>query len=203
MAYRAEFSINRIGKSTTSSSDRTSLLLEVRDYLVGKIQDDDSSTNGESTGSDGQAYANIDENPHFNSKVRNLSGRLYSEVRDYIERQIRGNDSRTDIESDVANDRAYAKIEAERHFNDKLWRLSVRLYSNDDELRAEVFFGVALEDEVSSSSAPMFMQDLVGRYDCRVGPHRLGVGVYEEGNLADLLFTRKRRLPVLMVSRGR
>jgi hypothetical protein len=201
MAYRAEFSINRIGKSTASPSDRTSLLLEVRDYLVEKIQDDDSSTNRESTASDGQAYADIGENPHFNSKVRNLSGRLYSEVRDYIERQIRGNDSRTDIESDVANDRAYAKIEAERHFNDKLWRLSVRLYSNDDELRAEVFFGVALEDEVSSSSAPMFMQDLVERYDCRVGPYLLGMGVYEEGNLADLLFTRKRRLPVLMVSR--
>ena len=42
MAYRAEFSINRIGKSAINPADRASLLAEVRDYLVEKIQDCDS-----------------------------------------------------------------------------------------------------------------------------------------------------------------
>ncbi len=156
MAYRAEFAINRIGKSTTSSSDRTSLLLEVRDYLVEKIQK---------------------------------------------------GDSRVDVESDVADDLAYANIDAELHSKDRLLRLSVRLYSNEDELRAEVFFSVALDDEVSSKPtpmfirAPLFMRELVKRYDCRVGPHRLGVTISGEGELATFLFHPQRKLPVLMVSR--
>ena len=42
MAYRAEFSINRIGESAISSADRASLLVEVRDYFVMKIQEGDS-----------------------------------------------------------------------------------------------------------------------------------------------------------------
>ncbi len=126
---------------------------------------------------------------------------LLSEVRDYLVEKVQDSDSRADVESDVADDRAHAKIDAERRLNDKLWRLSVRLYSNDDQLRAEVFFGVALEDEISSSSAPMFMRDLVERYDCRVGPHRLGAAAPEEDDLETLLFNPERKLPVLMVSR--
>ena len=201
MAYRAEFSINRIGKSAINPADRASLLAEVRDYLVEKIQEGDSRADAESGVADDLAYANKGEGGSFNENPRHLSGRLYSKVRDYLERQIRGSESRTDIESDAADDCAYAKIEAERHFNDKLWRLSVRLYSNEDELRAEVFFGVALEDEVSSSSAPMFMQDLIELFDCRVGPYPLRVGTLAEYELADLLFTPEHRLPVLMLSR--
>lgn len=201
MAYRAEFTISRIGESAISPEDRASLMMEVREYLVEKIQEGESRADTESEAADDLAYANKDEEGSFNESPRHLGGRLYSKVRDYLERQIRGSESRTDIESDAADDCAYAKIEAERHFNDKLWRLSVRLYSNEDELRVEVFFGVALEDEVSSSSAPMFMQDLVERFDCRVGPYRLGVGALAEYELADLLFTPEHRLPVLMLSR--
>ena len=201
MAYRAEFSIYRIGESAISPADRTSLLMEVRDYLLEKIQEGDSRADAESDVAEDLVYANRDEEGSFDENPRHLGGRLYSKVRDYLEKQIRGSESRTDIESDAADDCAYAKIEAERHFNDKLWRLSVRLYSNEDELRAEVFFGVALEDEVSSSSAPMFMQDLVERFDCRVGPYRLGVGALAECELADLLFTPEHRLPVLMLAR--
>lgn len=156
MAYRAEFTINRIGEPATSPADRISLLTEVRDYLVEEIQD--------------------------------------------------GN-SRTDVESDVADDLAYANIDAEMHSKGRLLRLSVRLYSNEDELRVEVFYSVTQEDEVSSRVTPMFirapnfMQDLVERYDCQVGPHRLGDTVSSDDELAGLLFNPERRLPVLMVSR--
>ena len=201
MAYRSEFSISRIGESAISPSDRVNLLLEVRDYLVEKIQEGDSSADVESATPDDRAYTDIDEDLNFRDRLRRRGVRLYTEAKDYLEKRIQGNNSRTDIESDVADDRAYAKIEAERHFNDQLWRLSVRLYSNEDELRAEVFFGIALEDDVSSSSAPMFMRELIEQYDCWIGPYKLGAGVYEEAELAILLFDSERRLPVLMVSR--
>ena len=156
MAYRAEFTISRIGESATSPADRANLLVEVRDYLVGEIQKDDS---------------------------------------------------RVDVESDVADDLAYANIDAELHSNDRLLRLSVRLYSNEDELRAEVFFSVTLQGEVSSKPtptlirAPLFMRELVKRYDCRVGLYQLGVAASEEDELAALLFDPERKIPVLMVSR--
>ena len=150
MAYRAEFTISRIGEFESSPADRASLLVEVRDYLWEKI--------------------NV-------------------------------GDSRADIEYDAADDLAFANIDAERHLNDKLWRLSVRLYANEDELRAEVSFGVALEDGVSSRPAPMFMSELVERYDCRVGPHRLRVSALEENELEAFVFDPRRRLPILMVSR--
>ena len=156
MAYRAEFTISRIGESVISPADRASLLMEVRDYLVGGIQKDDS---------------------------------------------------RVDVESYVADDLAYANIDAELYFKDRLLRLSVRLYSNEDELRAEVFFSATLQDEVSSKStpmfirAPLFMPELVKRYDCRVGPHQLGIAASEEDELAALLFDPERKIPVLMVSR--
>ena len=47
----------------------------------------------------------------------------------------------------------------------------------------------------------MFMRELVERYDCRVGPHRLGSAISEEQDLEKFLFDPKRKLPVLMVSR--
>ena len=154
MAYRAEFSINRIGESAISPSDRVSLLAEVRDCLIEEIQEGDSHAEVESDTVDEQAYAKVDEERGF---IRHLGGRLYSKVRDYLEKQIGDSDSRTDVESDATDDHAYAQIYAERHFDDKLWRLNVRLYSNEDELRAEVFFGAALDDEVSSRPAPAYV----------------------------------------------
>ncbi len=152
MAYRAEFSISRIGASASGPSDRARLLLEVKDYLLEKINKDD--------------------------------------------------DSPTAVESETADNYAYADINAERYYNDKLWRLAVRLYANEDELRAEVFSGVALEDgAVSSISAPKFMRELAERYECRVGPQRIGAAAPAKNELARLLFSPERKLPVLMVSK--
>lgn len=47
----------------------------------------------------------------------------------------------------------------------------------------------------------MFMRELVQRYDCRVGTHRLGFTILEEQDLEKFLFDPERKLPVLMVSR--
>ena len=201
MAYRAEFTIRRFGESGDSPLDRISLMAEVRDYLEEGIQrESDSRVEVESESADNRVNDDLDAEGHAGKKFRRMGGRLYSAVRDSFERRMRDRTSRADIESDMTDVYAFARIDAERYFDDGLWYLSVRLYSNDSELRAEVFFGAAREDENSSRPAPMFMRGLVERYDCRAGPHRLEVAA-TEGELRDLLFDPERTIPVLMVSR--
>lgn len=199
MAYRAEFTIRRLGESGDSPLDRKNLLAEVRDYLQEEIQrESDSRVEVESETTDYHAHDNVDADDSGN-KIRSLGGRLYSSVKDSLERRMRDRTSRANIESDMTDVYAFARIDAERYLDDGLWYLSVRLYSNDSELRAEVFFGAAREDETSSGPAPKFMRDLVERYDCRVGSYRVGFAA-TEGDLGELQFDPERAIPVLMVS---
>ena len=181
--------------------DRISLMADVRDYLEEEIQrESDSRVEVESESADNRAYSNLEAEGHAATKIRRVGGRLYSAVRDSFERRMRDRTSRADIESDMTDVYAFARIDAERYFDDGLWYLSVRLYSNDSELRAEVLLGAAREDETSSRPAPTFMRGVIERYDCRVGPHRLGVAE-TEGELRDLLFNPERTMPILMLSR--
>ena len=201
MAYRAEFTIRRLGESEDSPLGRISLMAEVSDYLEGEIQrESDSRVEVESESADNRLYDDLDAEGHAGSRIRRVGGRLYSAVRDSLERRIRDRTSRTDIESDMTDVYAFARMDAERYFDDDLWNLSVRLYSSPSELRAEVIFSAAHEDETSSRPAPTFMRGLVERYDCRVGPHRLGTAETQD-DLGELLFDPERTIPVLMLSR--
>ena len=200
MAYRAEFTIRRLGESGDSPLERVGLMVEVRDYLEEEIQrESDSRVEVESESADNRVNGDLDGEGYSGSRIRRIGGRLYSSVRNSLDRRVRDRTSRADIESDMTDVYAFARIDAERYFDDGLWYLSVRLYSNDSELRAEVFFGAASENETSSRPAPKFMQDLVERYDCRVGPQRLGLAATER-DLGELLFDPERAIPVLMVS---
>ena len=176
-------------------------MAEVRDYLEEEIQrESDSRVEVESESANNRVYDDLDAEGHAESRIRRMGGRLYSAVRDSLERRVRDRTSRTDVESDMTDVYAFAKMDAERYFDDGLWNLSVRLYSNHSELRAEVFFSAAHEEETSSRPAPIFMRGLVERYDCRVGPHRLGTAETED-DLEELLFDPERTIPVLMLSR--
>ncbi|MCY4652690.1 MAG: hypothetical protein OXC95_05940, partial [Dehalococcoidia bacterium] len=182
--------------------DRISLMANVRDYLEEEIQrESDSRVEVESESADNRVYSNLEAEGHAATRIQRVGGQLYSAVKDSFERRMRDRTSRADIESDMTDVYAFARIDAERYFDDGLWYLSVRLYSNDSELRAEVLLGAALEDETSSRPAPTFMRGLIERFDCRVGPHRLGVAE-TEGELRDLLFNPERTMPILMLSRN-